>query len=53
VQSAVRRSSGPPGASTAYLTGTLTDVIRSLVRGPRRSPAVSGGLMRLAALLAR
>jgi uncharacterized membrane protein YoaK (UPF0700 family) len=51
VQSAVTISSGVPGASTTYLTGTLTGLVRTLTAQPRRSAAVAGDATRLAALL--
>ncbi len=52
VQSAVTLGTGVRGASTTYLTGTLTTVMRVLVRGPHRLGASAGGAVRLAALLA-
>jgi uncharacterized membrane protein YoaK (UPF0700 family) len=51
VQSAVTISSGVRGASTTYLTGTLTDAVRVLTGDPHRLTAVAGSLVRLAALL--
>lgn len=51
-QSAVTLGTGVRGASTTYLTGTLTTVMRVLVRGPHRLSASGGGAVRLAALLA-
>lgn len=51
VQSAITISTGVRGASTTYLTGTLTSVVRVLVRGPRRFAASAGDASRLAALL--
>ncbi|MBX6355914.1 MAG: DUF1275 domain-containing protein [Micromonosporaceae bacterium] len=52
IQSAVTISTGVRGASTTYLTGTLTRVLRALVRGPHRFAASAGGASRLVALLA-
>lgn len=51
VQSAVTVSAGVRGASTTYLTGSLTDVVRGVVIDPHRFAAGSGGLSRLAGLL--
>jgi uncharacterized membrane protein YoaK (UPF0700 family) len=51
VQSAVTISSGVRGASTTYLTGTLTSVVRTVVGDPHRFAAGAGGAARLAALL--
>jgi uncharacterized membrane protein YoaK (UPF0700 family) len=51
VQSAVTISSGVRGASTTYLTGTLTSVVRTVVGDPHRFAAGAGGVARLAALL--
>jgi uncharacterized membrane protein YoaK (UPF0700 family) len=51
VQSAVTISSGVRGASTTYLTGTLTDVVRVLAGDPHRIASVAGSAVRLAALL--
>ncbi|MGC9665308.1 YoaK family protein [Planosporangium sp. 12N6] len=51
VQSALTVSSGGPGASTTYLTGTLTGVVRTLTVDPHRFAAGAGGGTRLAALL--
>jgi uncharacterized membrane protein YoaK (UPF0700 family) len=50
VQSAVTISSGVPGASTTYLTGTLTDAVRALTGGSHRGMP-TGAAIRLAALL--
>lgn len=50
-QSAVTIRSGVRGASTTYLTGTLTSVVRTLTGGPHRFAAAAGGADRLAALL--
>jgi uncharacterized membrane protein YoaK (UPF0700 family) len=47
MQSAITISSGVPGASTTYLTGTLTGLVRTLVGEPHRFAAAG----RLAALL--
>jgi uncharacterized membrane protein YoaK (UPF0700 family) len=51
LQSAVTISAGVRGASTTYLTGTLTDAVRALARGPHRITSVAGSAVRLAALL--
>ncbi|RVX45506.1 uncharacterized membrane protein YoaK (UPF0700 family) [Nonomuraea polychroma] len=51
VQSALTISSGVPGASTTYLTGTLTGLMRTRTGTPRRRAAVAGDVGRLAALL--
>jgi uncharacterized membrane protein YoaK (UPF0700 family) len=51
VQSAVTLGSGVRGASTTYLTGTLTDAVRSLAADPHRITPVAGSTVRLAALL--
>ena len=51
VQSAITIGSGVRGASTTYLTGTLTDVARTLAGEGRRFAATAGGVARLAALL--
>jgi uncharacterized membrane protein YoaK (UPF0700 family) len=51
VQSAVTLSSGVRGASTTYLTGTLTDAVRTLAGDPHRITSVAGPAVRLAALL--
>jgi uncharacterized membrane protein YoaK (UPF0700 family) len=51
MQSAITISSGVPGASTTYLTGTLTRLVRALVGEPHRFAAAAGGAGRLAALL--
>jgi uncharacterized membrane protein YoaK (UPF0700 family) len=51
MQSAVTISVGVRGASTTYLTGTLTDVVRTVVGDPHRFGASAGGASRLAALL--
>lgn len=50
VQSAVTLATGVRGASTTYLTGTLTDVVRGLT-STRRGAGVSGEAARLGALL--
>jgi uncharacterized membrane protein YoaK (UPF0700 family) len=50
-QSAVTISSGVRGASTTYLTGTLTDAVRALAGDPHRIAPVAGSAVRLAALL--
>jgi uncharacterized membrane protein YoaK (UPF0700 family) len=39
------------GASTTYLTGTVTEAVRALVGDPHRIAAVAGPVVRLAALL--
>lgn len=49
VQSSVTLSCGVRGASTTYLTGTLTSVVRAATADPRRVTA--GGITRLVALL--
>ena len=51
VQSAVTISSGVRGASTTYLTGTLTDAVRTLAGDPHRITGVAGPAVRLAGLL--
>jgi uncharacterized membrane protein YoaK (UPF0700 family) len=51
IQSAVTLSSGVRGASTTYLTGTVTEAVRALVGDPHRIAAVAGPVVRLAALL--
>jgi uncharacterized membrane protein YoaK (UPF0700 family) len=52
VQSAITIGAGVRGASTTYLTGTVTDVARSLATDPRRIAGVFGALVRVVALLA-
>jgi uncharacterized membrane protein YoaK (UPF0700 family) len=51
IQSVVTISSGVRGASTTYLTGTLTSVVRTVTVDPHRFAAGAGGAARLAALL--
>jgi len=51
VQSAVTVSTGVRGASTTYLTGTLTALVGSLTSAPRRVAGTAGAAVRLAALL--
>jgi uncharacterized membrane protein YoaK (UPF0700 family) len=51
MQSAVTISSGVRAASTTYLTGSLTDVVRRVVLDPHRFAAGAGGMSRLLALL--
>lgn len=51
IQSAVAISSGVPGSSTTYLTGTLTNLVRTLTSRPPRFGAAAGGAARVAALL--
>jgi uncharacterized membrane protein YoaK (UPF0700 family) len=51
VQSVVTISSGVRGASTTYLTGSLTEVVRGVVLDPHRFAAGAGGLSRLLGLL--
>ncbi|MFG2074042.1 YoaK family protein [Nonomuraea maritima] len=51
VQSALSIESGAGSASTTYLTGTLTAVVRTLSGTPWRRSGVAGGVTRLAALL--
>jgi uncharacterized membrane protein YoaK (UPF0700 family) len=50
-QSAVTIGSGVRGASTTYLTGTVTEAVRSLAADPHRSTPVAGAVVRLTALL--
>jgi uncharacterized membrane protein YoaK (UPF0700 family) len=50
-QSAVTLGSGVRGASTTYLTGTVTEAVRSLAAHPRRIASVTGPAVRLGALL--
>ncbi|MER7459453.1 YoaK family protein [Micromonospora sp. NPDC126480] len=52
VQSVVTISSGIRGASTTYLTGSLTGMVRNLVLDPHRFAAGAGGAARLLGLLA-
>ncbi|PZG01740.1 YoaK family protein [Micromonospora deserti] len=51
MQTAVTISSGLRGASTTYLTGSLTDVVRTIVLDPHRFAAGAGGVSRLLGLL--
>jgi uncharacterized membrane protein YoaK (UPF0700 family) len=51
VQSVITISSGVRGASTTYLTGTLTGVVRAVAGDPHRFAAGAGGAARLGALL--
>jgi uncharacterized membrane protein YoaK (UPF0700 family) len=51
VQSVVTIGSGVRGASTTYLTGSLTDVVRGVVLDPHRFAAGAGGVSRLLGLL--
>jgi uncharacterized membrane protein YoaK (UPF0700 family) len=51
IQSAATISSGVRGASTTYLTGTLTSVVRTVAVDPHRFGAGAGGAVRLVALL--
>lgn len=51
IQSVVTISSGVRGASTTYLTGSLTNVVRSVVLDPHRFAAGAGGVSRLVGLL--
>ena len=51
VQTAVTVSAGLRGASTTYLTGSLTDLVRGVVLDPHRFTAGTGGLSRLAGLV--
>ncbi|WP_433618331.1 DUF1275 family protein [Dactylosporangium sp. CA-139114] len=51
VQSAVTISSGEHGASTTYLTGTLTTVVRAVTVGPHLFAAGAGGVARMVALV--
>ncbi|MEV4517593.1 DUF1275 family protein [Dactylosporangium sp. NPDC049525] len=50
VQSAVTLGSGVAGASTTYLTGTLTSMVRHAITGPHAVTG-TGGAARLGALL--
>jgi uncharacterized membrane protein YoaK (UPF0700 family) len=52
LQSAATVASGLPGATTTYLTGTLTTAIRTMVVVPHGLASGSRPLQRLAALLA-
>lgn len=52
MQSAITISSRVPGASTTYLTGTLTGVVRRLVGVPHRGAGSAAGAVELVALLA-
>jgi hypothetical protein len=51
MQSVVTIGSGVRGASTTYLTGSLTDVVRGVVFDPHRFAAGAGGVSRLLGLL--
>jgi uncharacterized membrane protein YoaK (UPF0700 family) len=51
IQSAVTLSSGVRGASTTYLTGTLTDAVHALAGDPHRITGAAGAAVRLASLL--
>jgi uncharacterized membrane protein YoaK (UPF0700 family) len=51
MQSVVTISSGIRGASTTYLTGSLTSVVRGVVLDPHRFAAGTGGVTRLLGLL--
>jgi uncharacterized membrane protein YoaK (UPF0700 family) len=51
VQSTVTLASGLSQASTTYLTGTLTGIIRDLIEEPRRYASSLPGAYRLVALL--
>jgi uncharacterized membrane protein YoaK (UPF0700 family) len=51
VQSALSISFGVRGASTTYLTGTLTSLVQTIAREPHQLTAIAGGAARLAALL--
>ncbi|NMO54639.1 DUF1275 domain-containing protein [Actinoplanes sp. TBRC 11911] len=51
VQSVVTLASGLSQASTTYLTGTLTGIIRDLIEEPRRYASSGPGALRLLALL--
>jgi uncharacterized membrane protein YoaK (UPF0700 family) len=51
MQSVVAISSGVWGASTTYLTGSLTDVVRGVVLDPHRFALGAGGVSRLLGLL--
>lgn len=52
LQSVITINSGIRGASTTYLTGSLTDVVRSVVLDPHQFAAGAGGPSRLIGLLA-
>ncbi len=52
IQSVVTIGSGIRGASTTYLTGSLTKMVRNLVLDPHRFAAGAGGVARLSGLLA-
>ncbi|MFI7606302.1 YoaK family protein [Micromonospora sp. NPDC049366] len=52
IQSAVTLSVGLHGASTTYLTGTLTQVMRGLVLDPHHLTAHAGGVSRLLGVFA-
>ncbi|KAB1916291.1 YoaK family protein [Micromonospora sp. AMSO31t] len=51
MQSIVTIGFGVRGASTTYLTGSLTDVVRGVVLDPHRLAGGGGGVARLLALL--
>ncbi|MEV1333597.1 YoaK family protein [Micromonospora costi] len=51
MQSAITIASGVRGASTTYLTGSLTNVVRQVVLDPHRFAAGAGGVSRLLGLL--
>jgi uncharacterized membrane protein YoaK (UPF0700 family) len=51
VQSALTINSGVRGASTTYLTGTLTNLVRTVTVDPHRFATGAGGAARLVALL--
>jgi len=51
MQSAVTINTGVRAASTTYLTGSLTDVVRRVVLDPHRFAAGAGAISRLLGLL--
>ncbi|PWU51359.1 DUF1275 domain-containing protein [Micromonospora globispora] len=51
IQSVVTINAGIRGASTTYLTGSLTDVVRGVVLDPHRFAAGAAGVTRLLGLL--
>jgi uncharacterized membrane protein YoaK (UPF0700 family) len=51
VQSALTIGSGVSGASTTYLTGTLTNLVRTLTTDPHGLAGAAGGAVRLASFL--
>jgi uncharacterized membrane protein YoaK (UPF0700 family) len=51
IQSVVTINSGIRGASTTYLTGSLTDVVRGVLLDPHRFADHAGGVSRMLSLL--